>query len=193
MDVTLWLKGRHKLLLCLSVTHKWCVQGTAAGWFKSHDTIFFLCVCVFFFSVQWNTARCPLSNATEEANRQCDELELNDYLTVILARVGTLEYKVRHERPRASSLARHTSKSRQASDTELPSDPQGAENGNEWLTVLLKSLRLPTRALPPACSLLALTSPYYPLLLSLCDLIFRLIGPRFFSFFFSPFLQLAGK
>lgn len=44
------------------------------------------------------------SNASEGANRLCDELELNDYLTVILSRVGMLEYKVRHERPGASPL-----------------------------------------------------------------------------------------
>lgn len=53
-----------------------------------------------------------------------DELELNDDLTVILARVGMLEYKVRHERP--GSFASHTaltSKSRQANDTELSSHP----------------------------------------------------------------------
>ena len=40
-------------------------------------------------------------------NHLRDELELNDDLTVILARVGVLEYKVRHERPGAASLS-HT-------------------------------------------------------------------------------------
>lgn len=84
---------------------------------------------------------------SEEANPLCDELELNDYLTVILARVGMPEYKVRHERLGAPSLTRHTSKSRQPNDTKLSSDPQGVKNGNEWLTELLKTLRLPTRAI----------------------------------------------
>lgn len=86
-----------------------------------------------------------------------------------------LEYKVRHERPGASSLTQHTSKSRQANDTELSSDPQGVKNGNERLTVLLKIAPSPHPNDSPASSL--------PLILSFCDFIFRLIDSRFF---FSP-------
>lgn len=98
-----------------------------------------------------------------------------------------LEYKVRHERPGASSLTQHTSKSRQANDTELSSDPQGVKNGNEWLTVLLKSLRLPTRALLPPPH-----SPNPPLshILSFCDLSFIW---DWLHFFFPHSSQLAEK
>ncbi len=148
-----------------------------------------------YFFVLWDAAWWPLVeagaaltsaqlNASEEANRLCDELELNDYLTVILARVGMLEYKVRHERPGASSLTQHTSKSRQANDTKLSSDPQGVKNGSEWLTVLLKSLRLPTRAvLPP------LLSPFCLSFSAFVISSFVWLTP---DFFFFPLLVTAG-
>lgn len=93
-----------------------------------------------------------MSTADTPLKRQIgDELELNDYLTVILTRVGMPEYKVRHER------LSHTSKRRLANDTELSSDPQRVKNGNEWLGVFHKSLLLPARAtLPLSLPLLAL-------------------------------------
>lgn len=149
-----------------------CVQGTEAGELIHYKMIWYLMfsLCIFIFLVLWKTPRCPLLKRSQplhkrmplkKQNRLRDELELNDYLTVILARVGMLEYKVWHERPGASSLTQHTSKSRQANDTKLSSDPQGVKNGSEWLTVSLKSLRLPTRAILPPPSLC--------LILSFCD------------------------
>ena len=172
IDVT-WDKRPNKQLLCSWVLVA-AAQCLGAGqlihykmkWYSGFYISFCALKCSCMSFVQTGAALTEAqSNASKESNRLCDELELNDYLSVILARVGMLntKYDMKGREPRLSHGTHQRADRRLTSS--FPLILQESRIGTRsWQCFF-------TRAVPPPPT----HTLWLPPFLSFCDFIFHSI------------------